>query len=78
MKLNTENSILISSHKNKEATIQIPDESLEGMSLKVEYKHGSFFLVADMTNFIETYDVPSAYFKLHPDERHMIHPGDIF
>ena len=56
----------------------IQDDSLEGMSLKVEYKHGSYFLVADMTNFIETYDAPSAYFKLYPDERHMIHPGDIF
>jgi hypothetical protein len=47
------------------------------MVLKIFYKNGSMYMVADHTNFIEIYDAPSAYFKLYPGEKHSLHPGDI-
>lgn len=77
IKLDGDRDILISSSKNEKADIKINDSSLDGMNLRIVFKHGSIFMIADSVNFIETYKSPSAYYKLYPEEKVVLQPGDI-
>lgn len=54
--------ILIQSGNNKNATINVKDESLNGMNLRIQYKQGSLYMVGDNVEFVETYKAPSAFF----------------
>jgi hypothetical protein len=72
IKLDGEEDIVISSNKNTSANIQIDDESLNGMNLKISFKHGSIYMSADHSNFVEIYRAPSVLYKLFPEERHQL------
>ena len=77
VKLDEDKDVTISTDKNKEATVKIHDESLDGLSLKVIFKFGSFFLTGDTHNFVDAYDSPSAFYRLYRDESYHLQPGDI-
>ena len=47
LKLDGDNDYLISTPKNELANLKIPEEALDGMNLRIVYKHGSYYIVGD-------------------------------
>jgi hypothetical protein len=48
------------------------------LNLRISYKHGSFFMKANHSQYTDIYEAPSSYYKSFPDEKLMLQPGDIF
>lgn len=75
VKLDGDHDILITSKKHISSlkpTFTIDDESLDGMILRIKFRLGTMFMIAENTNFIETYKTPSAYYRMWPQEKFSI------
>jgi len=44
--------------RDTEPDIQLEDESLEHMMIKIVYRHGRYYLSADASHFVEIYRLP--------------------
>lgn len=44
--------------RDSEPDIQLEDESLEHMMIKIVYRHGRYYLSADASHFVEIYRLP--------------------
>lgn len=79
-----ENDILIATSKHDvglKPDFKVDDPSLEGLIIRLKYKLGSYFLLAEGTalgnTVIDPYKVPSAYYLMNQGERHILQPGDV-